>query len=229
MSSPHVTRDTGHGQGTARSYVVGFILSLVCTIIPYSLVVNHSLSRSALMVLIFGFALLQMVIQITFFLHLGRGPKPRWNLLFFVATVALILVIVGGSVMIMSNLHYNMMPSDQTKKLVGDEAIYQIGGEKTGACQGQYDNHKVTIENGQATPAHTDASKCDTLTFVNQDSYPREITFGTHPGHAAYAGEDELDVQKGRGETITLSEVGTYQFHDHLHPDTTGDFTVTTR
>lgn len=128
--------------------------------------------------------------------------------------------------MIIDNLHYNMAPADQTKKLVNDEAIYQLGGEKTGACEGQHAGHRVTIKNGQVSPLHTDAQLCDTLTFINEDDQLRNITFGEHPQHGVYAGESELTVRKGRSKSITLSEPGTYKFHDHLHALAAGGFTV---
>ncbi len=222
----HTGHEPAREHGTTGSYVIGFILSLVFTLIPYFLVVRHTVSGTALLATILGFAVLQMVIQITFFLHLGRGPKPKWNLFFFISTVGIILVVVGGSIMIINNLHYNMLPSDQIKKLANDEAIYQIGGKKTGACQEIQANHTVTIKNGLATPLHTVAQKCDTLTFINEDNVIRDIAFGTHPQHEAYAGESELTIRRGQGESITLSESGTYKFHDHLHEETAGDFTV---
>jgi plastocyanin len=167
-----------------------------------------------------------MVVQVTFFLHLGRGPKPKWNLFFFIATIGIVILVVGGSIVIIDNLHYNMSPSDQSKKLVNDEGIYQINGEKTGACEGQHENHQVTIKNSKATPLHTLANKCDTLTFINEDDMVRDIAFGSHPAHNAYAGESELIVRKGKNKTITLSESGSYQFHDHLQPDMAGEVTI---
>ncbi len=212
--------------GTLRSYVIGFLLSLVCTLIPYHMVVNGSLKGSVLLATILGFAIIQMVIQITFFLHLGRGPKPKWNLLFFISTVGIILIVVSGSIVIINNLHYNMSPSDITKKLVNDEGIYQVGGIVTGACQQLLVNHKVTIKNGEVSPLHTETHKCDTLTFINEDSTLRDISFGAHPSHEAYGGVSELSVRKGYSKTITLSESGTYQFHDHLHEETVGYFNV---
>lgn len=212
--------------GTMKSYVTGFLLSLVFTFIPYYLVVSQAITGNLLLAVILIFAVIQMIIQLTFFLHLGRGPQPNWNLFFLISTVGIILVIVGGSIMIINNLHYNMLPSDQTKKLVGDEAIYQIGGEKIGACQGQHANHKIVIKNGQVNPLHTSANKCDTLTFINEDDETRELTFGTHPEHNAYAGEANLQLRKGRNKSITLSEPGKYKFHDHLQAVVAGDFTV---
>jgi cytochrome o ubiquinol oxidase subunit IV len=212
---------------TTQSYVIGYLLSLIFTVIPYYLVTNQIISGKALLLTILGFGVLQMIIQVTFFLHLGRGPKPKWNLYFFASTVSIILVVVGGSVIITSNLRGNMTTVDKTKKLVSGEGIYQIGGEKTGACQGNHANHQITIQNGKVNPVDTIAAKCDTISFINEDEDPREITFGVHPEHRAYAGEHELMVRKGRAKTITLSEHGTFQFHDHLDPDIAGYFTVT--
>jgi cytochrome o ubiquinol oxidase subunit IV len=212
--------------GTVWSYVIGFLLSLVFTAIPYYLVVNKTISGNALLATILGVAVLQMIIQIVFFLHLGRGPKPLYNIAFFVSTVGIILVVVGGSIWIMNHLNYNMMATDASKYLVEKEGIYQIDGEKTGACQGVHANHKVTIAGGKVSPVHTEARFCDTLTFINQDDTVRELTFGTHPQHGTYAGQAELSVRKGRGKTITLNEAGKYQFHDHLDPRVAGSFTV---
>lgn len=219
-----MSRQKDHG--TIKSYVVGFVLSLIFTFIPYYLVVSKSISGNLLLVTILAFAVIQMIIQVTFFLHLGRGPKPKWNLFFFISTVGIILVILGGSIMIIDNLHYNMLPSDQTKKLVSDEGIYQIDGERTGACKETKANHKVTIKNNQVTPGYSLTNKCDTLTFISEDPQISKITFGTHPEHGTYAGERELTVRKGRSKTITLSEPGSYKFHDHLDPSIAGEFTV---
>lgn len=218
--------DRQRENATMRAYVTGFILSLVFTFIPYYLVVSKLVTGNSLLTTILAFGVLQMIVQVTFFLHLGRGPKPNWNLFFFISTVGIILVVVGGSIVITNNLHYNMKPSDQAKSLVNGEAIYQIGGEQTGACEGQYANHQITIKNDLVTPLHTVAQRCDTLTFINDDSDVKNIVFGEHPEHKAYAGESEYIIRKGHNKTITLSELGTYEFHDHLQPETAGDFTV---
>lgn len=227
MSHPSYNKNDEHG--AMASYIIGFILSLVFTFIPYYMVVNQTVTGTALLISIVSFALIQMIIQITFFLHIGRGPKPRWNLYFFAFTFFIVVVVVGGSIMIMNNLHYNMSPADKIKKIVNDEGISHIGGEETGACQELYDNHRVTIKDGQVYPSHITAKRCDTLTFINEDEEVREMAFGEHPDHGTYAGDDELIIiRKGRGKTITLSETGTHQFHDHLQPEITGEFTVET-
>ncbi|MDQ3123498.1 MAG: cytochrome o ubiquinol oxidase subunit IV [bacterium] len=226
-SETHVTKVAGKSEhGTTGSYIIGFILSLVFTIIPYYLVVNKTISGNALLAAILGIAVVQMAIQMLFFLHLGRGPKPLYNVVFFFATAGIIVLTIGASLFIMNNLYQNMLPSEVTLKLAEKEGIYQVGGEKTGACQGVHNNHKVTISSSIVSPNQITAELCDTLTFINEDEREREITFGAHPGHGSYAGESELGVNKGRPKTVTLNKAGEYIFHDHLDPALTGRFTV---
>ena len=227
MSSVHSTDHQSNGEhGTVMSYTIGFILSLVFTVVPYYLVVSKSVSGNALLATILGFAVAQMIIQILFFLHLGRGPKPLYNIAFFVSTVGIILVVVGGSLFIMRHLHYNMAPTEVSRSVAEKEGIYQVEGKKTGACQEIGANHKVIIGNGAISPRQIKTSLCDTLTFISQDDILHEIAFGLHPNHETYAGEGDLHLRTGRNKTITLNQSGTYQFHDHVNPELTGDFTV---
>ena len=217
------------GHGTMTSYVIGFILSLVFTAIPYYLVVNKIMTGNALVATILTFAVLQMAVQIFFFLHLGRGPKPLYNVVFFVSTVGIILVVVLGSIFIMDHLNYNMMmtPKATTTKLAQDEGIAQVGGAKTGACADIGTNYQIVIQKGKVNPLRVDAHQCDSLTFINQDSAVHEITFGSYPQHEDYGGETGLAVRNGHPKTITLNQLGTQAYYDHDHPATAGYFVVT--
>jgi len=219
-------QQTKHEPGTMTSYVIGFVLSLVFTFIPYYLVVNKAVSGNSLVATILGFAVLQLFVQVFFFLHLGRGPKPFYNVVFFFATVGIIIIAVGGALIIMTNLYRNMSPDEVTTKLAQDEGIAQVGGQKTGACQEVKSNHIVTISNGQVSPVRTQAQLCDTMTFVNKDNVIREIAFGSHPNHEVYGGETEEIVRKNYPKTITLNQAGDYSFHDHLNPSVSGLFVV---
>ncbi len=210
---------------TIKFYTIGFLLSLILTVTAYYLVVHKTVTGTPLLATILVLALLQMAVQIFFFLHLGRGPKPLYNIVFFFHTFVVILVVLLGSVFIMNNLHYSMAPTEVTKKLSQDENIEQIGGEMTGACQQVYTSHKITIQDGKVSPATLEAHLCDAVTFINMDNKVREIAFGPHPTHDSYAGEEVL-VRKGRPKTITLNEAGTFSYHDHLDPAVIGYLTV---
>lgn len=213
-------------QDAIKSYFIGFILSLIFTLIPYYLVQSQKGSGNVLLLAILGLAVIQLIIQVFYFLHLGRGPKPHWELYFFISTIGLILIVVGASLVIINNLHSNMSVRDQKVKLINDESIYQVNGKLTGACHTTLLNHQVIFKNGSVSPRQITAKKCDTLTFVNEDSYNHPVTFGTHPAHNSYGGESELDVRPGKTKTITLSETGGFNFHDHRRPDLTGSFLV---
>lgn len=105
------------------SYVFGFLFSILLTIVPYLLVVNHRLSGNVLIGTLVAVALAQMVIQLFFFLHMGRERKPRWNLLVFLFMVLIVLIVVIGSLWIMNNLEYNMHPDEVERYIEKEELI----------------------------------------------------------------------------------------------------------
>lgn len=216
--------------GSIGSYITGFVLSIVFTLIPYYVVVHKTFAGTQLLVIILGLAIIQMLIQIFFFLHLGRGPKPFYNIVFFVSTVGIIAVVVGGSLFIMSHLHYNMSPTEANKQLAEKEGIYQVEGTKTGACESIKANHQIIISNGTPEPRKVQAELCDTLSFTNKDSVTREVSFGTATMPVTYAGETEISVRKGKSETITLNQEGTYSYfitmEEHGGHKLKGSFTV---
>ncbi len=109
--SQHVTSRHDSGQGSLASYLVGFVLSVLLTIGAYWLVVNHILIGWHLVGAIIVLAVIQLIVQLFCFLHLGRESKPRWNLFVLLFAALIILIVVIGSLWIMSNLNYRMMSS----------------------------------------------------------------------------------------------------------------------
>lgn len=101
--------DSGSGHGTCKSYFIGFVLSIVLTIIPYVLVVQHVLPTNIIIVAVVSIGVIQLLVQLVFFLHLGSESKPRWNLLAFLFTLLVVAILVVGTMWIMYNLDYNMM------------------------------------------------------------------------------------------------------------------------
>lgn len=95
--------------GSFKSYVIGFILSIIFTIIPFILVQNEMLSKLGLVVAILSFASLQLFIQLFFFMHLNTESKPRLYSQAFWFAVFTLVVFVGGSAWVMFELAYYMM------------------------------------------------------------------------------------------------------------------------
>lgn len=108
-----VSRHEGKTAGVG-SYVLGYVSSLYITLTAYLLVRHHSLSKTVLVASVTGLALLQFIIQLVFFLHLGRETKPRWKLVVFLFMLLVVGILVGGSLWIMTNLNYRMTPQQIT-------------------------------------------------------------------------------------------------------------------
>lgn len=114
-------------QGTLFTYIAGFILSVGLTIAAYLLVTKHVYEGWTLIYALVGLAVVQLFVQMFFFLHLGQEPKPRWNLGSFLFMLLVLLIIVVGSLWIMHNLNYNMMmsPDEMNKYVQEEEGIYR--------------------------------------------------------------------------------------------------------
>lgn len=103
------THGGAHGRhGSRRSYVIGFLLAVALTIVPFGLVMSHSSVGTPLIIAVF--ALAQIGVHIVYFLHVDRSEEQRWNLTALLFTAIVVCIILGGSIWIMHNLYINMMP-----------------------------------------------------------------------------------------------------------------------
>jgi len=90
------------------SYIVGFVLAVILTAIPFALVATHALAPSTTMLVIAVAAVLQILVHLRFFLHLDFISTPSENLLAIAFTAILLFLMVGGSFWIMIDLHTRM-------------------------------------------------------------------------------------------------------------------------
>jgi cytochrome o ubiquinol oxidase operon protein cyoD len=104
----NVTRDE-ISHGTPVTYIVGFVLSILLTMGAYFLVSYHLLTAWPLILTITGLGLIQVIVQLIFFLHLGGEVHPHRNLLSFIFMSVVIVVVIGGSLWIMYNLNERTM------------------------------------------------------------------------------------------------------------------------
>ncbi|CAM3922087.1 cytochrome o ubiquinol oxidase subunit IV [Kerstersia gyiorum] len=104
------TDSAGASYGTLRSYNTGFILAVILTLIPFALVMYPTgLERSTTLLLIFGFAIVQTIVQLVYFLHMNRHSEGGWNLSSFVFTIVILLIVVGLSLWIIWSMNDHMM------------------------------------------------------------------------------------------------------------------------
>ena len=93
-----------------RTYLSGYILSLVLTITAYLLVTHPHYSVGLIVAAVLILAVVQFLVQLVFFLHIGVERRPRWKLAVLIFMVGIVLIIVIGSIWIMNNLNYRMTP-----------------------------------------------------------------------------------------------------------------------
>jgi len=109
--APHAPvhgRAQGGAHGSRRSYVIGFLLAVALTIVPFGLVMSHSPVGTPLIIAVF--ALAQIGVHVVYFLHVDSSEEQRWNLTALLFTAIVVCIILGGSIWIMHNLYINMMP-----------------------------------------------------------------------------------------------------------------------
>ena len=105
----HSTESSGASHGSVKSYMTGFILSIILTVIPFWMVMSGSASHAVILGTILVTAVVQIVVHLVYFLHMNSKSDEGWILIAFVFTVIIIAIVVVGSIWIMWNLNYNMM------------------------------------------------------------------------------------------------------------------------
>jgi cytochrome o ubiquinol oxidase subunit IV len=125
MSKPTTTIIARHEEPKlrVRGYLIGYLLSMAITLTAYLLVQNLSVSTTALEAAVVALALSQFLVQIYFFLHLGAETKPRWKLVVFLFMLGVVLIIVFGSIWIMSNLGPRMTLPQQLQYMNSQDGV----------------------------------------------------------------------------------------------------------
>jgi cytochrome o ubiquinol oxidase subunit IV len=100
---------TGISRGSLRTYLTGFVLSLILTGIPFALVMSGALPPATALACVFSAAIVQILVHLHYFLHLDASSAERWNLVAIVYTILIIALFVGGGLWIMYTLHDRMM------------------------------------------------------------------------------------------------------------------------
>ena len=103
-----------------KLYISGFILSIALTLVAFMMVSDKLLHGWALTIALMTCAVIQLMVQLIFFLHLDHEKKPRWNLQAFLFMALVLIIIVFGSLWIMNNLNYHMTTPEEIKQ---DELI----------------------------------------------------------------------------------------------------------
>lgn len=94
-----------------RGYLIGFLLSVLLTAVPFWLVMDDVLtSKQATALIVMGFAAVQMVVHMIYFLHMNAKAEEGWTLVSLIFTLILVVITLAGSLWVMYHMNTNMMP-----------------------------------------------------------------------------------------------------------------------
>lgn len=103
--------DDGEDHGSLRSYLTGFVLSVILTAIAFGVVMAGGFqSRLLTAGLVVAMAVAQILVHMVFFLHMNSRSEEGWTMMALIFTAVILAIVVAGSLWVMFNMNANMMP-----------------------------------------------------------------------------------------------------------------------
>ena len=94
---------------SSKSYIIGFVLAVLFTLISFALVMVDQVPKKVAFVGLSIAALLQMLVHLRYFLHLDNSTGQRWNVVLLAFTAVLVFIFIGGTLWVMYTLNSRMM------------------------------------------------------------------------------------------------------------------------
>jgi cytochrome o ubiquinol oxidase operon protein cyoD len=117
--TPPGAEDVG-GHETAESipgYLVGLGLATLLTIVSFVVARTTLVWEPSIPVALAVLAIAQMGVHLVFFIHITTGPDNSNNVMALAFGVLIVLLIMAGSLWIMTNMNHNMTAMGQTMQM----------------------------------------------------------------------------------------------------------------
>lgn len=109
-SPGHTNHQSRHGHTASLTwYVVGFILAVLLTVVPFAMVMSESFPRGVTIISISVMAAVQILVHLICFLHLDRSPEQRSNIQVGLFSLLIVGIVIIGSLWVIHNLNVNML------------------------------------------------------------------------------------------------------------------------
>ena len=109
----------GHNHGSFKGYMIGFVLSVILTAIPFALVMTGVLPTNATAMIVMGAAAVQIVVHMIYFLHMNSKSEGGWTMMALIFTIVIVVICLAGSLWVMYHLNTNMMPTHDMTQMGG--------------------------------------------------------------------------------------------------------------
>jgi cytochrome o ubiquinol oxidase operon protein cyoD len=103
--------DRGDGiKQAVFGYLTGFALATLLTVVSFYIARSTLVWQPSIPIALSVLAIAQMGVHIVFFLHMTSGPDNVNNLLALAFGLLIVMLLVFGSLWIMTHLNHNMLP-----------------------------------------------------------------------------------------------------------------------
>jgi cytochrome o ubiquinol oxidase subunit IV len=100
-----------------QTYLIGLGLATLLTVVSFFIARTTLVWPPSIPVALAVLAIAQMGVHLVFFLHITTGPDNVNNVMALAFGVLIVLLIIVGSLWIMSHMNHNMMPMDQITQM----------------------------------------------------------------------------------------------------------------
>ncbi|SHG15183.1 cytochrome o ubiquinol oxidase subunit IV [Bradyrhizobium erythrophlei] len=98
-------------------YLTGLGLAVLLTATSFFVAGTSLVWEPSIPVALVVLAIAQMGVHVVFFLHITTGADNTNNVLALAFGILIVMLVMTGSLWIMSNLNHNMMPMDQLMRM----------------------------------------------------------------------------------------------------------------
>jgi cytochrome o ubiquinol oxidase subunit IV len=98
-------------------YLVGLGLATLITVVAFFISGTTLVWGPSIPIALFVLAIAQMGVHLVFFLHITAGPDNVNNVLALAFGVLIVLLLIAGSLWIMSHLNQNMIPMERIMQM----------------------------------------------------------------------------------------------------------------
>ena len=101
-----------------RGYLVGLALATLLTCVSFYIATQSTLVwQPSIPIALSVLALAQMGVHLVFFLHITSGPDSVNNVMALAFGLLIVMLLVFGSLWIMTHLEHNVMPMERVMKM----------------------------------------------------------------------------------------------------------------
>ena len=96
-----------------RGYLIGLGLATLITAVAFFVSGTSLVWQPSIPIALIVLAIAQMGVHLVFFLHITSGPESSNNLLALMFGLLIVILLIVGSLWIMTHLNHNMMPMER--------------------------------------------------------------------------------------------------------------------